>query len=718
MTILAESSNRSSNRSPADRFGGKAATLIELQAAGFRVPDFVVSPASIEDAVARLGLPLAVRSSASAEDGSTASFAGQFRSFLNLGSVAEVRQAVESCRASLHQPAVGEYCRQQGIRRESMRMEVIVQRMIQPELAGVAFTVNPVSGQEEVLIEACEGLADDLLAGHQEPLAEHHPLLQRHRGEIERVARRIQQHFGSPQDVEFAVHLGEVFVLQSRPITRIGFAGSPGQWTNADFRDGGVSSTVCTPLMWSLYKRVWDESLKDTLRELRLFRGDFEASRMFFGRPYWNLAAVKGCLARLPGFVERDFDEDLSVQINYEGDGHVTPVTLPRLVRAIPPALAISRFFRSQRWAAEQLLCVPIESPLQDAELTPGEVEAEFRQLIESVYLRVESTYFRNIFAASLAKLDFMSAFPEADYASLVSALPPLRHVEPVRMVQAMPHRCSEGLARVIRTYRHHYRCGLDLIHPRWDEDQQFVERMLAELPAPAGTDPRPIYESARAAMLSRLPRWKHSAFSRKLNRLRHFLWLREQLRDYSNQIYYLIRRRVLELAHQRELGDDIFFQTYEEIFSDNRTSIDRNRDVYESYRNFRAPNEIGRGFHFDRGGLGGDFCGIGASPGCVSAKAMIARNVAQAAGMPRGLILVCPHTDPGWTAVLDRAGGVVTETGGLLSHAAILCREYGIPAVLGVERATERIAEGANLTIDGGKGRVRLITFPEDESI
>ena len=98
---------------------------------------------------------------------------------------------------------------------------------------------------------------------------------------------------------------------------------------------------------------------------------------------------------------------------------------------------------------------------------------------------------------------------------------------------------------------------------------------------------------------------------------------------------------------------------------------------------------------------------GIAASPGTVSATALIAKNVGQASRMPRGRILVCPYTDPGWTAVLDRAAGVVTETGGLLSHAAIICREYGIPAVLGVDNATNRIADGANLMIDGCEGRV-----------
>jgi phosphohistidine swiveling domain-containing protein len=83
---------------------------------------------------------------------------------------------------------------------------------------------------------------------------------------------------------------------------------------------------------------------------------------------------------------------------------------------------------------------------------------------------------------------------------------------------------------------------------------------------------------------------------------------------------------------------------------------------------------------------------------------------------MPPGRIVVCPFTDPGWTPVLDRAAGVVTETGGLLSHAAIICREYGIPAVLGVPQATSRIPHGSELVLHGSAGFVEIVNQVEPE--
>ena len=192
-------------------------------------------------------------------------------------------------------------------------MAVIVQRMVQPELSGVAFTVNPVTGQEEVVIEACLGLSDELLAGHTSALPPTHPLLAQYRPLIERTARAIRRHYGAPQDVEFAIEGGTLYVLQSRPITRIQFAPDIGIWTNADFRDGGVSSSVCSPLMWSLYELAWNHSLKATLANSGCGRATSWRHGCSLAGPTGIWAPSNARVSRLPGFVERDFDNDLSV---------------------------------------------------------------------------------------------------------------------------------------------------------------------------------------------------------------------------------------------------------------------------------------------------------------------------------------------------------------------------------------------------------------------
>lgn len=689
--------------------GGKARQLEELQRAGFPVPAFLCSPPDVATACAILGLPLAVRSSASVEDGRAASFAGQFQSFLNLQTVAEVKAAMQKCQASLKAPSVAEYCRKSGIDPHALHMGIIVQRMVRPELAGVVFTVNPATGVEEVVIEACAGLADELLAGRQAALPAGHPLLEQHRVQIERVARAIQRHFGAPQDIEFAIEAGEIYILQSRPITRIHFAPGTGEWTNADFRDGGVASEVCTPLMWSLYDFIWEAALKAFIRDVKLLDGDFQAGRMFFGRPYWNLGAVKHCLARLPGFVEREFDRDLGVQADYTGDGLCTPMTLRGILRALPTLLAIPAIWRQQARFDRAFLAGGFDTLLRKHEPLPADLDTAFRKLIHEDYRITESNYFRTIYCASLAKLAFMDTFPEADYPALVSALPAMQHLEPTRALRAMAASGATDIAPLLQRFAHRSRRELDIRAPRWDEDHEWVRTLLQQHSGTAGQDPHPAYAAARAQALAQLPWYKRRTFTRKLDRLRHFLWLREEMRDVSSRMYHLIRRYVRAIADARGLGDDIFFMSYQEILTDDRSNIDQQRERYEGYRNFKAPNEIGARFAFNPAPARGALTGIAASRGTARGTARVARNIEEALRVEHGAILVCPYTDPGWTPVLDRVAGVVTETGGLLSHAAVICREYGIPAVLGVPDATRRIPDGARVTLHGAEGWVEM---------
>jgi pyruvate,water dikinase len=341
------------------------------------------------------------------------------------------------------------------------------------------------------------------------------------------------------------------------------------------------------------------------------------------------------------------------------------------------------------------------------------EVEPALRRLIFEDYRLTETNYFRTIFAASLAKLDFKQAFPIADYAALVGALPPMRHYEPTRLLREMAARGETDVTPLLTRFRHRSRRELDIRVPRWDEDRAWVEDLLRQQRTwgSLGGDPQAAYQQARATALARLPRHRRPAFERKLDRLRRLVWLREEMRDLSSRMYYQIRRYVVEIARRRGLGDDIFFMTVPEILADDRSNVARHRAYYESYRAFEPPNEIGARYRAASQPPDGSPRGIGASQGRAQGVARVARTVEETPRVERGAILVCRFTDPGWTPVLDRVAGVVTETGGLLSHAAVICREYGIPAVLGVAGATTRLPDGATLVIDGGQGRVDMLT-------
>lgn len=764
MSPLTSALVRLEDTGPGMPVGGKAAALAELVRAGIRIPESYCIPASCENddlreelsaALSELEDPVAVRSSATCEDGHAASFAGQFKSFLNLHTVDEVEAAVRKCRVSHRERSVLEYCTRQGIDPETIRMGVIVQRMIEPDRAGVCFTVNPLTGsEEEIVIEWCEGLADELLTGKR---SGHREVV---RGtaapewrELVETARRIERHFGAPQDIEWAIGKGILYILQARPITRVGFAPEIGEWTNADFRDGGVASGVVTPLMWSLYEFIWERSLKPYLRELRLLDRDedFEAGRLFFQRPYWNLGAVKRCLEKLPGFIERGFDSDLNVRITYEGDGVRTPLSLRTLWSALRVGRALNAVYRRQADFDHEFLNGGFEALIRRYEIDPSTLSDEdlydqFSRLIEQGYAATEINYFRTIFVTSFAKLEFMADFEKVarrssgvSYTRLMGGLDEMRHLAPTRVLWTLartvhlgapPAEVQKRFKELVYRFRHHSRRELDLSVPRWDEDAGFVRELLEHYVRffDGGQDPeatarrqREAYLREREKALKALPLWSRKSFAQKLERLRHYLWLREEMRDCSSRMYYQIRRWVLEMgrravqARRLDSVDDIFSLRWQEtpdlpkkVF---RPVVAERRQRSESYRAFKAPNEIGSRWTLDSSPAprGKNLKGIGASQGKARGRARVIRCLEEAGRVQSGDILICPFTDPGWTPVLNHVRGVVTETGGMLSHAAVICREYGIPAVLGVAGATDVIRDGQVIAVDGGKGLVEI---------
>jgi len=241
---------QSAEASDRSRVGSKAARLALLKRAGFPVPEGVILPAAllaswrptapapnavrsaVEQAVGYLGDgALAVRSSADDEDGGTASFAGVYTTVLGVSGVDDVLSAVRTCLISADAPLIDTYRGARGV-----HMSVLLQPMLQPDFAGVAFTADPVTGETDtVQVSAVRGLGDGLVDGTVTPeewrvrsgIAENSPLgaaAQLSADEVVAVARtasEVAEHFSEPQDVEWALIDGHVFVLQARPITAL-----------------------------------------------------------------------------------------------------------------------------------------------------------------------------------------------------------------------------------------------------------------------------------------------------------------------------------------------------------------------------------------------------------------------------------------------------------------------------------------------------------------
>jgi phosphohistidine swiveling domain-containing protein len=202
------------------------------------------------------------------------------------------------------------------------------------------------------------------------------------------------------------------------------------------------------------------------------------------------------------------------------------------------------------------------------------------------------------------------------------------------------------------------------------------------------------------------------------LERSRNFLKMREEMRSFSTRAYYLLRLGLLDFGRRNGLNDlDIFMFDLNEILEFSMGKIkdlpsieDRNLQ-YQGYRYFQSPNEFGGQIlqqidHQATSGLRGLGCSAGEKVG----RARIIIDIHQTHNLTKDDILVTLFTDPGWTPVLAKVGGVITEVGGLLSHAAVIGREYGIPAILNLNKATLLIQDGSLIKINGKSGTVEIL--------
>jgi phosphohistidine swiveling domain-containing protein len=799
----------------AEAGGRKAAPLHELMLAGVPVPSgFVVPPhveldtiteRQLESAVVQAGgYPLAARSSGHLEDLPGASFAGQYVTRLGVRDVGGLMRAIAECRASAGSAQVVAYLRRNGLDESQARVSVLVQTLIDAAVAGVAFSIDPMTGREEhSLIECCHGLGEKLVSGQTNPTRyllrlEDATVVERQPGgenvkvhdEVLRAlgtyVLELQAHFGMPQDIEWALDKsGKLWILQSRPITRIHWRSDIEEFTSADFREGGVSARVCTPLMYSLYRDAVQSSMQRYFVGIKLLpRGAPQQNwiGIFYGRPYWSASAVKKALLKVPGFDEEVFDRDLGIQKDYGRSGPArTPMTLRTLLPAIPVAIALERNYRrhlSETEAYGRRFMSEESGHLKAAASFAETADEQFFALLRNVlnfHLRTESDYFTTIYNNANFQSDLKKLLKRIEIATggpvsavaLMSGLQDISHMKMqrglVRLVKIAKREGTESsiweraLADFLAENYYHGDVELDISTPRWGERPTRVKTIVEDI-LRSGTDPRDPEHAAQdqfgrfsaeeQRILAALRRkaWHRAKFERpfrkRLRLARTYLSRREEMREYSTRAYNVVRRYVLEAgARLCRLGylkdvEDAFMLHTPELVAIGNPGGDRahvlglahfRRLMYLGYRLLEPPGELGRDVTQqsapDRPRISSDSVdsvvlnGIGCSAGIITALVRVVPGLEQADSLKPGEILVTRFTDPGWTPILGLVAGVVTEVGGLLSHAAVIGREYGIPAVLNVAGATQILKTGQRVELDGSQGTVKLLRSenPED---
>ena len=400
--------------------------------------------------------------------------------------------------------------------------------------------------------------------------------------------------------------------------------------------------------------------------------------------------------------------------------------------------------------------------------LTIEEKLAFFKNFVLVEYLRNESMYFNHIFhtsvATSLFKEFFNSCNTDISVISLFSGLTNISHLslnydiwELSRSIRNnkktlqywisssndelitawsigdTSHAMDEA-SNLIYRYRFHSTHELDISIPCYDEDPGFIfSNIKQNVMLTDEFDPRELnknqhkkYCETADKFYASLPKRKRKKTRRQLEQIRNILWWREELRDLSTQYYYHIRRLLMELfSHFSKLGlvdepTDMFFLHKDQWIKliDGELSVNmarillnKNKRYYNSFKNFINPNEIGSQFiegkHTQQTGM---LEGLACSPGVVEGQARVIENIIDAERIQKDDILITKFTDPGWTPKFSFIKAVATETGGVLSHAAVIAREYGIPAVLAIPGLTSTIKDGDFIRIDGDNGTVEVI--------
>jgi pyruvate,water dikinase len=740
---------------------------------------------------------LAVRSSATAEDMDDRSFAGQYRSYLDVDSVAATFDAIRRCWASLWFPGARAYRRKVGIAAEDQAMAVIIQQQIPAQWSGVIFTCDPQGDGSTLRVEAVPGMGEQLVSGRVTPadfvidrhslgvIAGHHrppPYLE----DIARLGLRIERRMGEPQDVEWSVESGQLWVLQSRPIT-VGAPLAPdddGFDTPVSPDDvytpegiGEMLPGVIPPLVWSINRPMLDAAFRSLFGEL----GSTPPMRSrpvvgrFRGRAAVNLSVLRDAAATMPASSAADVDG------GYLGPNAVRSEPAPP-DRARVGLRALIRNWKQQRRVEHdvQVLCtavscLPVIEP-DPADLGLHQLLGYRRELRDLAWRGTAAELAASAAAASMYRtLELLLCRwlgdEEGRSAAQLVTSGALRHamVGPNRVTRlraVIDDAATPALRRVLTEggvadvkRRLIAAGGLEFVVAVEEVARSFGS--IAVYGGPSFTEvPERLWDLVRSAVSTPTARTPRSEFAivdlidavgttRKWRTMRllsgqivdlrrrlllrlssdvvRFLTLREQAKGALLALGGMERRVVIEGAQRLVRSGHLDAVGDVELFSDGEfegmlrggevvTRVElRRRAVARLQAQAGCPlpaTFVGYpGSIVSAGSDGGLLEGWAASAGLYRGAVRRVDGLEDGDTLEPGEVLVANSTDASWTPLFLRAGALVLERGGPLSHAAIVARELGVPAVLNVPEATRLLRDGAMVEVDGIRGVVRLLT-------
>jgi rifampicin phosphotransferase len=700
--------------------GAKASNLAELARRGFPVPAGFVVMGKVPDdlileAARKLGdVQLAVRSSAVAEDMAEASFAGQYETFLDVRGGPALLEAVRRCRESAHTARVDHY-RTARAGTADDRIAVLVQRMLAPEAAGVAFTANPVTGaRTELVITAARGLGERVVAGEavgDEWVVDAAGARCRRSvegiidavraGEIADLARRVEAHFRVPQDIEWAVADGRLYLLQARPMTALAEpvewrAPSPGYWMR-NFRLGEWLAEAMTPLFqdWllELIEDGYLAGMRRTVGASVSFRHAAINGWYYTATPRFAPLRLPAALVRSRGAILR-FLWLVLIRINSHPD-KADRAILCRLADEWRDEL-VPRYARLVEEGASR-----VESASdQDLLLLVDRVGSMAGEYLLSLAVVGGSAWKMEACLARFCRKHLAATLGQGVQV-LLRGLPGAEARVPDHAVQTVdwyqPTAGELGWAKPPDSWARRHQ-------------QLTVERQRAEAACRGALTTRPELQAR---------------FDILLEVSQRYAGLREEQARLFTLGWPLLRRSVMRLGEMLRVRGaideavDAFFLTRAELTTRHRLQdvVRTRRAMWERQRRLPAPLAIGTPMALITGSVDavrtstehpeGAIVGHPASPGRASGPVRIVRGPEDFERFLPGEVLVARATAPAWTPLFARAAAVVTDGGSLAAHASLVAREYGIPAVVGTGDATVRLGDGQLVTVDGGAGTV-----------
>ncbi|MGF1589046.1 MAG: glycerol-3-phosphate acyltransferase [Pleurocapsa sp.] len=754
--------------------GSKAANLALLKRRGYAVAQgWVLRPGDDLKALVSIlkpsvDSPLIVRSSAIGEDSQSASAAGQYISILNVTSKEKLQSAIVECQASYLQSNAVEYRRQN--RQGEASMAILIQRQIEGIYSGVAFSRDPVDQlNENVAVEALPGKATKIVSGKFTPQRyrvaipeadlsarsqANFPItvtLENDREDavaipteiIESaalIAREMEDLFeGIPQDIEWTYDGDKLWLLQVRPITTL----QP-IWTRriaAEVIPGKIRPltwSINQPLTCGVWGKVFTIVLGDRAKDLNFE----ETATLHFASAYFNVTLLSKIFRRMGLPPE-------SLEFLTRGAEFTKPPlrstlkNLPGLWRLFKREWRLIEDFERDRAKFFTPIIAAIETQAV-AELSPTEIIDRINTLLE---LLNKATYYNILAPLSLAirqgvlkvaetELD-RSQIPEviavSSLAGVASETRKLLATEQITLdssASLFAHIAEnpEGAGVMERfnlwldQYGYLSEVATDIAVPRWRDKPGIPRQMFTRFYFDT--------HSAKIAQSSaKIPpqSWKAKLVQKRLN-------LKGQVGETYNKLLANLRWVIVALEQQwLERGlitdvEDIFLLKLEEIVAvvENTDSslsqklpqlIKTRKQQWQTAKKltpvprlvygkpepsvWKAPVIIDSQSKFK---------GIGASSGQIEGVVKVISNLQQTEGIDSQTILVVPYTDAGWSPLLARAGGLISEVGGRLSHGAIIAREYSIPAVMDIANATQLFHDGQQVRINGQTGIVEIL--------